>query len=96
MAMQSTVRDFILEALEDLESEQLHKFRRKLTDMNIDEKYKKIQRSRLENTNADKTVDIILSFYRESYGCKLTFDVLNHINERQVADNLRENVEKSK
>ncbi|XP_073491769.1 interferon-induced very large GTPase 1-like isoform X11 [Aquarana catesbeiana] len=92
--MQRTVRDIIMNALENLESRSFEKFRRKLNDYEVDENYSVIPRSRLENANVEKIADLIIDFYGDTYGIKITLEVLHHINERKTEENLRKDLEK--
>lgn len=94
--MQRTVRDVLIDALGQLNRDGLKRFKGKLTDLDVKEDYNKIPRGRLENAGVDKIVDIIQDFYGDRYGCELTLDVLNHINERQVKNKLHKDLKKSK
>ncbi|XP_068103279.1 up-regulator of cell proliferation-like [Hyperolius riggenbachi] len=91
--MKRTVRDVLLYALEDLESNSLHKFRRKLTDVEAKDG-DTIPRGRLEKASADMIVDLLIDFYGASYSCDLTLEVLCHINERTVEERLRRDLGK--
>ncbi|XP_073491205.1 pyrin-like [Aquarana catesbeiana] len=92
--MKRTVRDILVNALENLESRSFEKFRRKLNDYQVDENYSVIPRSRLENTNMETLADLIRDFYGDSYGTEITLKVLHHIDERQIEENLRKDFEK--
>lgn len=92
--MQRTVRDVMVNALENLESRSFEKFRRKLNDCVIDENYSVIPRSRLENANVEKIADLIIDFYGDTYGIKITLEVLHHINERKIEENLHKDLER--
>lgn len=52
-----------------------------------------IRRGTLENKDREDVVDLILSHYMDSYGPELTVDVLESINESQVALELRKDLE---
>ncbi|XP_073491710.1 guanylate-binding protein 6-like isoform X2 [Aquarana catesbeiana] len=92
--MKRTVRDALVNALENLESNSFKKFKGKLSDVKVDEKYSVIPRSRLENANVGQIVDLILDYYKDSYGGNITLEVLHHINERKVEEKLRKDLGK--
>lgn len=91
-----TVRDALLIAMEDLDDRSFRKFCDKIRDWDIEEGYGKIRRGIISKAGPDDVVDLIRSHYTESYGPELTFDVLNAIDEKKVALELQENLEKVK
>ncbi|XP_072272974.1 apoptosis-associated speck-like protein containing a CARD [Pyxicephalus adspersus] len=94
--MEMTMRDVLLIALEDLGKKSFRKFCNKLMDCKIEKGFSKIPRCKLENAEPDDVVDLIQSYYMDSYGPMLTVDVLNAINEKKVALDLEKNLEKGK
>nr|DBA19020.1 TPA: hypothetical protein GDO54_014902 [Pyxicephalus adspersus] len=93
--MEMTMRDVLLIALEDLGKKSFRKFCNKLMDCKIEKGFSKIPRCKLENAEPDDVVDLIQSYYMDSYGPMLTVDVLNAINEKKVALDLEKNLEKA-
>ncbi|XP_068102641.1 apoptosis-associated speck-like protein containing a CARD isoform X1 [Hyperolius riggenbachi] len=91
--MARTVRDVLITALEELTGSSFKKFRNKLNDWTIKEGYSKIPRGRLEKADPDDAVDLIRSYYKDDYGAELTLAVLDAINEKQVAEDLKKDLQ---
>ncbi|XP_077303457.1 pyrin domain-containing protein 1-like isoform X2 [Lithobates pipiens] len=91
--MARTVKDALLRALEDLNGSSFKRFRNKLMDWDIKDGFDTIPRSKLEKADTDDVVQLIVSFYKDCYGAELTVDVLNAINEKQVASDLKKALE---
>lgn len=89
-----TVRDALIKALEELGEKSFKKFRNKLNDWKTEAGFNKITRCKLETADREDVVDLILRSYMTSYGPELTVDVLDNIDEKQVALVLREDLEK--
>lgn len=87
--MAGTVRDALVRALDDLSGSSFKRFRNKLMDWDIKEGFNTIPKSKLEKADTDDVVELIVSFYKDCYGPELTVDVLNAINEKQVASDLK-------
>ncbi|XP_018428042.1 PREDICTED: apoptosis-associated speck-like protein containing a CARD [Nanorana parkeri] len=87
--MAQTVRDAMLKALDDLGEKSFKRFCNKIMDWNIEKGFNKIPRSKLEKAETDDVATLILSFYMDSYGAELMVDVLHAINEKQVATDLK-------
>lgn len=87
------MRDALLRALDDLGDRSFKRFCNKIMDWDIQKGFNKIPRSKLEKAERDDVVDLILSYYVDSYGPELTVDVLQAIDERQVASNLQEHLQ---
>ncbi|KAM9305368.1 apoptosis-associated speck-like protein containing a CARD [Gastrophryne carolinensis] len=81
------------DALLNLESKDLKRFRNKLNDWTIKEGYEKIPRGTLEGKDADDVVTLMLDYY-EDYAPELMVDVLIAINQRNVAKQLQEDLAK--
>ncbi|KAM4026410.1 apoptosis-associated speck-like protein containing a CARD [Anomaloglossus baeobatrachus] len=87
--MGKTVRDVLLQALENLEKKSFKKFKNKLNDWDIEEEYNKIPRGKLEDADPEDVADLIRRHYKDSYGIKVTVAVLEAINENQEAEELQ-------
>ncbi|KAM4024419.1 apoptosis-associated speck-like protein containing a CARD isoform 1-T2 [Anomaloglossus baeobatrachus] len=87
--MGKTVRDVLLQALENLEKKSFKKFKNKLNDWNIEEGYNKIPRGKLEDADPEDVADLIRRYYKDSYGIKVTLAVLEAINENQESEKLQ-------
>ncbi|XP_040212043.1 apoptosis-associated speck-like protein containing a CARD isoform X5 [Rana temporaria] len=94
--MARTVRDELLTALEDLGEESFEKFCAKIRDWEIKEGYTKIRKRKLEKAKPLDVVDVILSHYTAPYGPELTVEVLDAIDEKDVALALKKALEKVK
>ncbi|XP_075687025.1 apoptosis-associated speck-like protein containing a CARD [Rhinoderma darwinii] len=87
--MGKTVRDVLVRTLEDLEKKSLKKFKNKLNDWEIKEGYSSIPRGKLEDADTEDVADLIMNYYTDSYGIKVTLEVLEAVDEKQKADKLR-------
>ncbi|XP_018424887.1 PREDICTED: apoptosis-associated speck-like protein containing a CARD [Nanorana parkeri] len=92
--MRVTVRDALVTALENLKKNGFKKFQAKLCDIDIRERYRKIPRSHLEDKNRSDVADLIRTYYKDVYGVELTLAVLDAINEKLVAEELRRDLKK--
>ncbi|KAM5151912.1 apoptosis-associated speck-like protein containing a CARD [Mantella aurantiaca] len=86
--MEKTVRDHLLEALNELESRSLKSFRNKLNDCTVKVGHNKIPKGQLQDKDPEDLATLILRYYGESYGIELTVSILKAINENQVAAEL--------
>ncbi|NP_001086388.1 PYD and CARD domain containing L homeolog [Xenopus laevis] len=87
--MGQTVRDLLLETLEELGEKQFKKFKGKLNDWEVNAGYKVIPKCRLEKADEDDVADLIISFYAETYGIEVTLGVLEAIGEMKHHGKLR-------
>ncbi|XP_075034993.1 apoptosis-associated speck-like protein containing a CARD [Mixophyes fleayi] len=87
--MGRTVRDALVTALDNLGKKGLKKFRNKLNDWEIKRGYNKIPRGQLEDTDPEDIADLIRKYYTDSYGIEVTLAVLDAIDEKKVAEDLR-------
>ncbi|XP_030418411.1 apoptosis-associated speck-like protein containing a CARD isoform X2 [Gopherus evgoodei] len=87
--MGKTVRDHLVDTLEELGQDQFKKFKTKLNAFPVREGYGNIPRGRLEKADALDVCDKLISFYREEYAVEVTVEVLTDINERELAARLR-------
>lgn len=90
------MRDELLAALDDLNEDNFERFCGKIRDWEIERGYRKIPRRMLEKAKTGDVVDQILSHYTNSYGPELTVDVLDAINQKDVALDLKKALEKVK
>lgn len=88
--MAKTLRDHLEFALESMCEADFKKFKRCLNDAQVEAGYDKIPRGRLEKADPMDVAEKIISYYRQEYGLRLTLEVLERINMRDVAEELRE------
>ncbi|XP_073504913.1 apoptosis-associated speck-like protein containing a CARD [Phyllobates terribilis] len=86
--MGRTMRDVLVETLENLDIYAFKKFKNKLNDLDIKE-YNRIPRGRLEDVDTQDVADLIIRYYTDTYWIDVTLNVLEAINENQEAKNLR-------
>ncbi|XP_078508583.1 apoptosis-associated speck-like protein containing a CARD [Lissotriton helveticus] len=87
--MAKTLKDHLEFALESLEEGDFKRFKRSMNDAQVEAGYDKIPRGRLEKADTMDVADLIISHYRQEYGLRLTLEVLQKINMRDVAETLR-------
>ncbi|XP_054992597.1 apoptosis-associated speck-like protein containing a CARD [Sorex araneus] len=85
-----SARDAILQALEELTSDELKKFKLKLQSVELREGYGRIPRGQLQSMDAVDLTDKIVSCYTEHYGAELTEQVLRATGFLEQADQLRD------
>ncbi|KAM9305366.1 apoptosis-associated speck-like protein containing a CARD [Gastrophryne carolinensis] len=90
--MVRSVRDALVRALEDLVDKDLGRFCNTIHDWDIKEGYNRIPRSKLVGKSVDDIVNVIRDYYKDQYGAELTVAVLEDINQRNVAQELEENL----
>ncbi|XP_077303461.1 apoptosis-associated speck-like protein containing a CARD [Lithobates pipiens] len=91
--MVRTVRDCLVRALDELTKASHKKFRNKLNDWKTEPGFNRIPRGQLEDADREDVTDLILKYYMDSYGPELAVDVLDDINEKQLASELRKDLE---
>ncbi|XP_059810103.1 apoptosis-associated speck-like protein containing a CARD isoform X3 [Hypanus sabinus] len=87
--MSRTVRQCIVEALENLGRSQLRRFKEDLSEVQYRPGFGAIPRGRLEDADAQDLGRLLVSTYRDGYAAELTLQVLEALPEREVADSLR-------
>ncbi|XP_072889659.1 apoptosis-associated speck-like protein containing a CARD [Hemitrygon akajei] len=87
--MSRTVRQCIVEALENLGRSQLRRFKEDLSEVQYRPGFGAIPRGRLEDADALDLGRLLVSSYRDDYAAELTLQVLEALPEREVADSLR-------
>ncbi|XP_078508582.1 apoptosis-associated speck-like protein containing a CARD [Lissotriton helveticus] len=87
--MAKTLKDHLDFALESLEEGDFKRFKRTLNDAQVEDGYDKIPRGRLEKADTMDVAELIISYYRQEYGLRLTLEVLQKINTKDVAETLR-------
>ncbi|XP_072129178.1 apoptosis-associated speck-like protein containing a CARD [Mobula birostris] len=90
--MPRTVRQCIVEALENLGKSQLRRFKEDLSEVQYRPGFSAIPRGRLEDADAQDLGRLLVSTYRDDYAAELTLEVLEGLPEREVADSLRHNL----
>ncbi|XP_038260134.1 apoptosis-associated speck-like protein containing a CARD isoform X2 [Dermochelys coriacea] len=86
--MGKTVRDHLVDTLEELGQDELKRFKAKLNAFPVKEGYSNIPRGRLEKADVLDVCDKLISYYREEYAVEVTVKLLTDINERDLADRL--------
>ncbi|XP_072128136.1 apoptosis-associated speck-like protein containing a CARD [Mobula birostris] len=87
--MPRTVRQCIVEALENLGKSQLRRFKEDLSEVQYRPGFSAIPRGRLEGADALDLGRLLVGTYRDDYAAELTLQVLEALPEREVADSLR-------
>ncbi|XP_066434041.1 uncharacterized protein [Eleutherodactylus coqui] len=87
-----TVRDVLVYALENLEKMGFKKFRNQLSEIEVNQNYRRIPRGKLEDKDWGDVADLIREYYKDVYGVEVTLQVLDKINEKKVADELQKDL----
>ncbi|XP_027689211.2 apoptosis-associated speck-like protein containing a CARD isoform X1 [Chelonia mydas] len=87
--MGKTVRDHLVDILEELGQDKFKRFKAKLNVFPVKEGYSNIPRGRLEKADVLDVCDNLISYYREEYAVEVTVKLLTDINERDLADRFR-------
>uniref|UniRef100_A0A3B1KAW5 PYD and CARD domain containing n=1 Tax=Astyanax mexicanus TaxID=7994 RepID=A0A3B1KAW5_ASTMX len=83
--MSSSIRDLLLEALEDLDSQQFKAFTWKLTDSELD---LRIPRGVVEGRDRVDIVNLLIGRFTENRALEITLQLLKIIRANQVAEDL--------
>ncbi|XP_066433985.1 uncharacterized protein [Eleutherodactylus coqui] len=89
-----TVKDVLVNALENLEKMGFKKFRNKLPEIEVKPNYRRIPRGKLEDKDWGDVADLIREYYKDVYGVEVTLEVLDKINEKKVAEELQKDMQK--
>ncbi|KAG9465967.1 hypothetical protein GDO78_017419 [Eleutherodactylus coqui] len=92
--MTEVIKDILTHALENISKESLKSFKRKLSSIDVPPPYRKIPSSLLDEKSAKDVVDCIISYYTIAEGQRITVQVLQDINERQVSHDLTRSLQK--
>ncbi|CAM4654891.1 unnamed protein product [Lepidochelys kempii] len=87
--MTETYQDILLMILEELVEEQRKKFKLKLGDAELRKGYANIPKGRLEKADVTDMVDLLIRYYQEEYAVEVVINVLDHINDKDLAERLR-------
>uniref|UniRef100_K7FF63 NACHT, LRR and PYD domains-containing protein 3 n=1 Tax=Pelodiscus sinensis TaxID=13735 RepID=K7FF63_PELSI len=82
----------MLAILEELEEEQRKKFKFKLNTTELREGYKNIPKGLLQKADVTDMVDLLMKYYQEEYAVEVVINVLDQINNKDLAERLRRNV----
>lgn len=82
-------RDAILEALENLTSDELRKFKLKLGAAELREGFRRIPRGALGPLDAVDLTDKLVAFYCEDYGAEVTAALLRDMGMQEEAERLQ-------
>nr|XP_034990413.1 uncharacterized protein LOC118094287 isoform X2 [Zootoca vivipara] len=89
-----TIRNCLLDTLENLEEYNFRKFRYHLNLLPVKEGYSNIPRGRLEKADCIDLTRLLLGYYTEHYAVEVVLMVLKSINRRDLERNLLEITEK--
>uniref|UniRef100_A0A8C5QSH8 Pyrin domain-containing protein n=1 Tax=Leptobrachium leishanense TaxID=445787 RepID=A0A8C5QSH8_9ANUR len=92
--MVRTVRDVLVENLDELDEKTFKRFKNKLNDIKLKEGFRNPPRSRLETADVDDVASLILDMYMESYGVTVTIEVLKAIGQNQRASRIEQDLQK--
>ncbi|KAJ7314127.1 hypothetical protein JRQ81_006065 [Phrynocephalus forsythii] len=86
--MVRTVRDRLLDALDDLTEDELRRFKGKLREFPVQEGYSNIPRGRLERADAVDLADLLLQYYTEAEAPQVAAGVLKAVSCQRQAEQL--------
>ncbi|XP_074854390.1 apoptosis-associated speck-like protein containing a CARD [Carettochelys insculpta] len=86
--MVKTVRDHLVDTLEELGADEFKKFKTKLNTFPVKEGFSCIPRGRLEKADVLDVCDMLISHYLEDYAVQITTKLLSDINKKDLADRL--------
>ncbi|MBN3309354.1 apoptosis-associated speck-like protein containing a CARD [Amia ocellicauda] len=84
--MNKTIKDHIMDILDDLDDSGLKRFKNKLSDRGGEPK---IPKGRLEKADSIDIANLLVSYFTESKAGAVTIEVLQAINLNAEADQLR-------
>ncbi|XP_043942153.1 apoptosis-associated speck-like protein containing a CARD [Protopterus annectens] len=90
--MGKTVRDLLLDILEELTGAQLKRFKSKLNEVQLKPGCKNIPKGKLEKADTDDLTDMLIEYYTDGYAPEVVHTVLEEINMKNLALQLFESV----
>ncbi|XP_066486480.1 uncharacterized protein [Tiliqua scincoides] len=89
-AMPGTAQDQLRNVLEELEEQELERFKSTLNQITVRPGFENIPRGRMEKKDSTYLSHLLVSFYTEGYALELTAEVLEAINRKDQAVRLRQ------
>uniref|UniRef100_A0A1B8Y1J9 Pyrin domain-containing protein n=1 Tax=Xenopus tropicalis TaxID=8364 RepID=A0A1B8Y1J9_XENTR len=84
----STLRETLVKTLEMLGRGQFNEFKERLSGWDVSPGYERIPMGSLQGADVGKVADLIIDYYKNSYGVKVTLGVLGAIGAKSAANHL--------
>eukprot|EP00079_Xenopus_tropicalis_P031820 XP_017945591.1 PREDICTED: apoptosis-associated speck-like protein containing a CARD isoform X1 [Xenopus tropicalis] len=84
----STLRETLVKTLEMLGRGKFNEFKERLSGWDVSPGYERIPMGSLQGADGGKVADLIIDYYKNSYGVKVTLGVLGAIGAKSAATHL--------